>query len=84
MARVCQLTKKRPNVGNKVSHSNIKTKKRQLPNIQKKRIWFAEENRFVTLKISTRALRTLRKKGLKQFAEEAGIDLSPKRLPNLD
>ncbi len=84
MARVCQLTKKRPNVGNKVSHSNIKTKKRQLPNIQKKRIWYAEENSFVTLKISTRALRTLRKKGLKQFSAEAGIDLSKTSRPNLD
>ena len=76
MARVCQLTKKRPNVANKVSHSNIKTKKRQLPNLQKKRIWFAEEQRFVTLKLSTRALRTLAKKSLPEFAKEAGIDLS--------
>ena len=75
MARVCQLTKKRPNVANKVSHSNIKTKKRQLPNLQKKRIWFQEEERFVTLKISTRALRTLRLKGLAQFAKETGLDL---------
>ena len=76
MARVCQLTKKRPNVANKVSHSNIKTKKRQLPNLQKKRIWFAEEQRYVTLKLSTRALRTLAKKSLSDFAKEAGIDLS--------
>ena len=76
MARVCQLTKKRPNVANRVSHSNIKTKKRQLPNLQKKRIWYAEENRFVTLKLSTSALRTLRRKSLAQFAKEAGLDLS--------
>ena len=76
MARKCQLTGKRPNVANKVSHSNIKTKKRQLPNLQKHRLWYAEENRFVTLKVSTRALRTLRKKGLKEFAQEAGLDLS--------
>ena len=76
MARVCQLTKKRPNVGNKVSHSHIKTKKRQLPNIHKKRVWFAEENRFVTLKLSTRAIRSLNKKGLAEFAKEAGLDLS--------
>ena len=76
MARVCQLTKKRPNVANRVSHSNIKTKKRQLPNLQKKRIWYAEENRFVTLKLSTSALRTLRRKSLGQFAKEAGLDLS--------
>ena len=76
MARICPLTKKRPNVGYKVSHSHIRTKKRQLPNIQKKRIWFEKEQRFVTLKVSTSALRTLRKKGLEEFAAEAGLDLS--------
>jgi large subunit ribosomal protein L28 len=76
MARVCQLTKKRPNVANRVSHSNIKTKKRQLPNLQKKRIWYAEESRFVKLKLSTSALRTLRHKSLSVFAKEAGLDLS--------
>lgn len=76
MARVCALTGKRPNTANKVSHSNIKTKKRQLPNLQKKRLWYAEEGRFVTLKLSTRALRTLRKKGLASFAKEAGLDLA--------
>ena len=76
MARRCQLTGKRPNVANKVSHSNIKTKKRQLPNLQTRRIWYAEEERFLKLKISTRALRTLRKKGLAAYAKEAGIDLS--------
>ena len=76
MARVCTLTGKRPNVANKVSHSNIKTKKRQLPNLQTRRIWFAQENRFITIKVSTRALRTLNKKGLEAFAQEAGLDLS--------
>jgi len=76
MARRCQLTGKRPNVANKVSHSNIKTKKRQLPNLQSKRIWFAEEERYVRLKISTSALKTLNRKGLSEFAAEAGLDLS--------
>ena len=76
MARVCQLTKKRPNFGNKVSHSHIKTKKRQLPNIHKKKIWYAEESRFVKLRVSTRALRSIHKKGLANFAKEAGLDLS--------
>jgi large subunit ribosomal protein L28 len=76
MARVCTLTGKRPNVANKVSHSNIKTKKRQLPNLQKRKLWYAEEQRYVTLRLSTRALRTLSKKTLSQFAKEAGIDLS--------
>ena len=76
MARRCDLTGKRPNVGNKVSHSNIKTKKRQLPNIQTRKIWYAEENRFVKLKVSARALRTLQRKGLSEYAKEAGLDLS--------
>ncbi len=73
MARRCDLTGKRPNVANSVSHSNIKTKKRQLPNLQMKRVWFAEESKFVTLKLSTRALRTLRKKTLGQFLRDEGL-----------
>jgi len=76
MARRCQLTGKRPNFGNKVSHSQIKTKSRQNPNLQTRRIWWDEENRYVKLKLSTRALRTLRKKSLSEFAKEAGLDLS--------
>ena len=76
MARVCVLTGKRPNAANKVSHSNIKTKKRQLPNIQTRRIWWEKEQRFVKLRLSTRALRTLNKKSLDEFAAQAGLDLS--------
>jgi large subunit ribosomal protein L28 len=64
MARVCQVTGKKPIVGNSVSHSNIKTKRRFLPNLQKKRLFFAEEDRWVTLKLSADALRTINKKGL--------------------
>jgi len=63
MSRVCQLTGKKPLTGNNVSHANNRTKMRQLPNLKTKRIWIPEENRFVKLKISTRALRTLKKKG---------------------
>lgn len=76
MARRCSLTGKRPNIAHKVSHSNIKTKKRQLPNIQKRSLWLEEEQRFVTLKLSTRAIRTLRKKSLGAYAKEMGVDLS--------
>ncbi len=76
MARRCPLTGKRPNVANKVSHSNIKTKKRQLPNLQRKRLWLEDEERWITLRLSTRALRTLNKKGLRAYAAEAGLDLS--------
>jgi large subunit ribosomal protein L28 len=76
MARKCMMTGKRPNVANKVSHSNIKTKKRQLPNLQKRRVGWAEGDRFVSLKVSTRAMRTIDKKGLQVFANEVGLDLS--------
>jgi large subunit ribosomal protein L28 len=64
MARECQVTGKKPMTGNNVSHANNRTKRRQLPNLQKKRIWL-EEKRFITLKISTEAIKTLDKKGLK-------------------
>lgn len=64
MARVCQVTGKKPMTGNKVSHSNIKTKRRFLPNLQTKRYFLAEENRWVTLKVSSEAIRTINKNGL--------------------
>ena len=64
MARVCQITGKKPLTGHSVSHSNIKTKRRFLPNLQTKRFFFAEEDRWVTLKVSTEALRTINKNGL--------------------
>ena len=76
MARVCTFTGKRPNTANKVSHSNHKTKKRQFPNLHKKRLWWAEGDRFVTVKLSTAALRTIDKKGLQTFADEVGVDLN--------
>jgi len=64
MARVCQVTGKRPITGNTVSHSNIKTKRRFLPNLQSKRYFLAEENKLVTIKLSTEAIRTINKNGL--------------------
>src|ERR1700741_408657 len=64
MARVCQVTGKKPITGNKVSHSNIKTKRRFLPNLQKKRYFLAEEDRWITLKVSSEAIRTINKNGL--------------------
>lgn len=76
MARVCTFTGKRPNVANKVSHSNHKTKKRQLPNLHKKRLWWVEGERFVYVKVSTSALRSIDKKGLQAFADDVGLDLS--------
>lgn len=73
MSRICDLTGKRSNVAHKVSHSNIKTKKRQYPNLQTRRIWWEEESKYVTLKLSTRALRTLRRKTLGQFLRDEGL-----------
>ncbi len=64
MARVCQVTGKKPIVGNKVSHSNIKTKRRFLPNLQKKKFYLAEEDKWITLKLTTDAMRTINKNGL--------------------
>jgi large subunit ribosomal protein L28 len=62
MSRVCQVTGKVPVSGNSVSHSNIKTKRRFLPNLQTKRFFLAEEDRWVTLKLTTDAIRTINKK----------------------
>lgn len=64
MARVCQVTGKRPITGNKVSHSNIKTRRRFLPNLQTKRYFLAEEDKWVVLKVSSEAIRTINKNGL--------------------
>ena len=70
MARVCQVTGKKPITGNKVSHSNIKTKRRFLPNLQTKRFYFVEEDRWVTLKVSSEAIRTINKNGLAAVIKE--------------
>lgn len=70
MARVCQVTGKVPITGNYVSHSNIKTKRRFLPNLQTKRFFLAEEDRWITLKLSTEGLRTVNKKGLYNVVKE--------------
>ena len=64
MARVCQVTGKAPLTGNNVSHANNKTKRRFNPNIRNKRIWVESEKRFVTLRVSTRGLKTIDKKGI--------------------
>lgn len=64
MARVCQVTGKRPMSGHKVSHAQNKTKRRFLPNLQSRRFWVESENRWVRLRVSTSALRTIDKKGI--------------------
>ncbi len=67
MSRICQLTGKRPITGNNVSHSNRKTKRRFLPNLHKKRFYVPELDKWVTLKVSSQALRTINKLGIYDF-----------------
>ena len=73
MSKVCQLTGKRPLKGHKVSHSNIKTKRRFLPNLQTKKFFLAEEDKWVTLKLSTEAIRTINKNGLYSVVKELRV-----------
>lgn len=75
MSRVCELSGKTVQVGHRVSHSNVKTKHRFKPNLQKKRCWSEQLKRFVTLTISMAALRTIDKIGLDNFARRAGLKL---------
>lgn len=71
MARVCQITGKRTQIGNNVSHANNKTKRKFYPNLIKKKFFIPEENKWVTLKISASALRTINKKGIAAVLKEA-------------
>jgi len=64
MSRVCQVTQKGPMSGHNVSHSNIKSKRRFLPNLHSRRFWVASENRWVKLTVSTHGLRIILKKGI--------------------
>ena len=66
MSRVCQVTGKRPTYGNTVSHANNKKRRRFLPNPHTHRFWLEGEKRFVTLRVSSRGLRTIDKLGIEQ------------------
>ena len=70
MARRCQVTGVGPKSGNNISHAHNKTKRRFLPNIQKKKIWVEELNRFVTVKLTARAMRTISKNGTGELAKK--------------
>ncbi len=70
MARVCQVTGKRPLKGNHVSHANNKTRRRFLPNLQYRRFWLESEKRWVRLRISQQGLRTIDKKGIEVVLAE--------------
>ncbi len=63
MSKICKVTGKKPLTGNNVSHANNKTKRRQLPNLQKKRFWLEEEKRWVTIRVSAKGIKTLDKNG---------------------
>jgi large subunit ribosomal protein L28 len=64
MSKVCQITGKRPITGNTVSHANNRRRRRFLPNLHTQRFWLETEKRFVSLKLSTRGLRTIEKNGI--------------------
>ncbi|MDE2751756.1 MAG: 50S ribosomal protein L28 [Gemmatimonadota bacterium] len=76
MSRKCDITGKRPLVGYNVSHAHNKTKKRQLPNLQTKRIFVPELRKSVRIKVSTSALRSIDKMGLTAFLRKNGLTLS--------
>jgi len=76
MSKVCKITNKRPLVGNNVSKSNRKTKRRQMPNLQKKKYFIPELGKTVQLKLSTTAIRTIDKYGLLEYLKKENINLS--------
>ncbi len=71
MARVCQITGKRPQTGNNVSHANNKTKRRFYPNLHTKRFFVPENGTWITLKVSTTAIKTINKRGITAVLKEA-------------
>ena len=70
MSRVCQVTGKRPMVGNNVSHANNKTKRRFLPNLQSRRFWIESESRWVRLRVSKKGLRIIDKHGIEKVLSD--------------
>ena len=82
MSRICDLTGKKPMSGNNVSHSNRKTKRRFLPNLHKKKFYIPELDKWVTLKVSSHALRNIDKHGIYEYLKmqkrkgfDVGVDL---------
>ncbi len=71
MARVCQISGKRPRVGNNVSKANNKTKRKFYPNLQRKRFYLPDEDRWITIRVSTSILRTINKNGISAVLKEA-------------
>ena len=76
MSRICKISGKRPKTGNNVSKANNKTKRKQYPNLQKKKIFVPELNRNVTIKLSTKALKTIDRYGLIPYLNKKGLSLT--------
>mgnify|MGYP001391570601 CR=1 FL=1 len=76
MSKVCQVTGKKPMFGNNVSHANNKTRRKFNVNLQKKKFWLPEENRFVTLRLSMHGLRIINKKGMKVYLQKPKNDIT--------
>ena len=74
MSRVCQVTGKKPMFGNNVSHAHNKSRRRFNVNLQKKKFWLPEENRFVTLRLSTKGMRIIDKKGITKVVNQLRKD----------
>ena len=70
MSKVCQVTGKKPMFGNNVSHANNKTRRKFNVNLQKKKFWVPEENRYITLRLSMHGLRIINKKGITRVLKE--------------
>lgn len=70
MSRVCDVTGKKPMFGNNVSHANNKSRRRFNVNLQKKRFWLPDEKRYVTLRVSTKGMRIIDKKGIRKVVNE--------------
>lgn len=76
MARQCKITGKRPLTGNKVSHANNKTKRRQFPNLKKRKYYIPDQDKWVTIRLSTRGIKILDKVGLTSFLRKKKLKLS--------
>ena len=70
MSKVCQVTGKKPMFGNNVSHANNKTRRKFNVNLQKKKFWVPEENKYITLRLSMHGLRIINKKGITRVVKE--------------
>ena len=84
MSKVCKITGKRPRVANNVSKSNNKTKRRQLPNLQSKKIFVPELGKNVRIKLSVKALKTIDKYGLLPYLKKKGLSLQDIMPPSPD